>query len=127
LIAECLAAPELREFHDLARSLGLGVLIELHDPANLAAVLASGTEVIGVNNRDLRTFQVDPELTVRIKRQIPQDRILVGESGVKDRQLVRHWEAAGVDAMLVGESLMRQADIVAGVQELLGIHPAACG
>jgi len=120
LIAECLSAAQLREFHDLARSLGLGVLIELHDPANLDAVLDSGTVMVGVNNRDLRSFQVDTELTVRIKRQIPQDRILVGESGVQDRQLVLHWQAAGVDAMLVGETLMRQADLATAVRELLG-------
>lgn len=124
LIAECLDATQLREFHDLARELGLAVLIELHDPDNLEPVLASGTELIGVNNRDLRTFQVDTQRTLRVREQVPAEKLLVGESGVKDRALVELWEQAGVNAMLVGETLMRQADIQQAVRTLLG-HSAA--
>jgi indole-3-glycerol phosphate synthase len=120
LIAECLSPGQLRDFYTLARGLDLAVLTELHDPVNLAAVLESGTELIGVNNRDLRTFQVDTYQTVRIREQIPRDRMVVGESGVKDRALVQQWEAAGVDAMLVGETLMRQPDVATAVRELLG-------
>lgn len=120
LIAECLTADQLKQFHDLAHELGLGVLIELHDVDNLPAVLASGTELVGVNNRDLRTFQVDTQRTVRVKQQLPTGRLLVGESGVRDRALVEQWQAAGVDAMLVGETLMRQTDVTLAARELLG-------
>ncbi|MDP1564141.1 MAG: indole-3-glycerol phosphate synthase TrpC [Pirellulaceae bacterium] len=122
LIAECLSATQLRDYYQLARSLDMAVLSELHDPANLDAVLDSGTELVGVNNRDLRTFHVDTQQTIRIRAQVPQDRLLVGESGVKDRELVLAWQAAGVDAMLVGETLMRQADLTAAVRELLGAN-----
>jgi indole-3-glycerol phosphate synthase len=121
LIAECLSVTQLRDFYQLARSLGLAVLSELHDPENLDAVLDSGTEIVGVNNRDLRTFRVDTQQTIRIRAQVPQDRLLVGESGVKNRALVLEWQAAGVDAMLVGETLMRQPDLTVAVRSLLGL------
>lgn len=127
LIAECLNADQLKQFHDLARELGLGVLIELHDVDNLPAVLASGTELVGVNNRDLRTFQVDTQRTVRVKQQLPTGRLLVGESGVRDRVLVEQWQAAGVDAMLVGETLMRQTDVTLAARELLGMNSPSFG
>jgi indole-3-glycerol phosphate synthase len=124
LIAECLTAGQLRDYYQLGRSLNLAVLSELHDAANLDAILDSGTELIGVNNRDLRTFHVDTQQTLRIRAQVPRDRVLVGESGVKDRALVLEWQAAGVDAMLVGETLMRQADLTIAVRELLGTNVA---
>ncbi|MBL8892708.1 MAG: indole-3-glycerol phosphate synthase TrpC [Planctomycetaceae bacterium] len=124
LIAECLSPAQLREYYELARSLSMAVLTELHDLDNLEAVLASGTELIGVNNRDLRTFRVDTQQTVRIRQQIPRDRLVVGESGVTDRSLVVQWQAAGVDAMLVGETLMRKRDLTAAVRELLGLGSA---
>lgn len=126
LIAECLSPTQLREYYELARSLDLAVLTELHDLENLDAVLASGTELIGVNNRDLRTFRVDTQQTVRIRQQIPRDRLVVGESGVRDRSLVMQWQAAGVDAMLVGETLMRKPDVTAAVRELLGLVDSTC-
>ncbi len=120
LIAECLDGQQLKTLHDLATELGMGVLIELHDPGNLKKVLDTGTRLVGVNNRDLHTFEVDTERTVQIRAQVPNDRLLVGESGVHDRALVQRWEQAGVDAMLVGETLMRKSDIAVGVKELLG-------
>lgn len=126
LIAECLSPTQLREYYELARSLDLAVLTELHDLENLDAVLASGTELIGVNNRDLRSFRVDTQQTVRIRQQIPRDRLVVGESGVTDRSLVVQWQAAGVDAMLVGETLMRKQDVTAAVRELLGLADSTC-
>jgi indole-3-glycerol phosphate synthase len=124
LIAECLTSAQLRDYYQLACSLDLAVLSELHDSENLEAVLDSGSELIGVNNRDLRTFQVDTQRTIRIRAQVPQDRLLVGESGVKNRALVLEWQAAGVNAMLVGETLMRQADLTAAVRDLLGANDA---
>ena len=95
-------------------------LVELYEPANLARVLRVGARLIGVNNRDLHTFQIDLEHTLRLRRQIPADRVVVGESGIRSRQDVERLEAAGVQAMLVGETLMARPDIGAAVDELLG-------
>ena len=120
LIAECLDDCNLRKLHNEAIELGLTPLVELYEPANLPRVLAAGATLIGVNNRDLRTFVVDLQHTVRMREQIPSDCLLVGESGIRDREDALLLEAAGVDAMLVGESLMRQPDIGAAVDALLG-------
>lgn len=120
LIAECLDDCRLRALHNEALELGLTPLVELYEPANLPRVLDAGATLIGVNNRDLRTFQVDLGHTLRLRSQIPPECLLVGESGIRTREDVERLEAAGVDAMLVGESLMRQPDIGAAVDRLLG-------
>ena len=83
-------------------------------------VLAIGARLIGVNNRDLRTFQVDLEHTIRLRREIPKDRVVVGESGIRTHDDAARLERAGVQAMLVGESLMASPDIGAAVDRLLG-------
>jgi indole-3-glycerol phosphate synthase len=120
LIAECLDDCRLRALHNEALELGLTPLVELYEPVNLPRVLEAGATLVGVNNRDLRTFQVDLGHTLRLRAQIPADCLLVGESGIRTREDVERLEAAGVDAMLVGESLMRQPDIGAAVDRLLG-------
>lgn len=120
LIAECLDDCQLRKLHNEAIELGLTPLVELYDPANLPRVLEAGATLIGVNNRNLHTFEVDLHHTLRMKEQIPTDSVLVGESGIKTRADVQLLEQAGVDAILVGESLMRQPDIGHAVDELLG-------
>jgi indole-3-glycerol phosphate synthase len=120
LIAECLDDEALKRLHDAVVELGMTPLVELYEPANLTRVLAAGARLLGVNNRDLRTFQVDLEHTLRMRREIPSDRLLVGESGIRTRADVRRLEAAGVNAMLVGETLMAADDIGAAVDELLG-------
>jgi indole-3-glycerol phosphate synthase len=120
LIAECLDDCRLRALHNEALELGLTPLVELYEPVNLPRVLEAGATLIGVNNRDLRTFQVDLGHTLRLRAQIPAECLLVGESGIRTREDVERLEAAGVDAMLVGESLMRQPDIGAAVDRLLG-------
>ena len=94
--------------------------MEFYEPNNLTRVLEAGATLIGVNNRDLRTFEVDLEHTIRMREQIPDECVLVGESGIRNAQDVRRLEAAGVDAILVGEHLMAQPDIGAAVDELLG-------
>lgn len=119
LIAECLSADELKSLYEYARSLQMHALIELYDEANLEAVLRTGTPLIGVNNRDLRTFEVDLMHVVRIKEKIPSDRLLVAESGIYHADEARMLHQHGISAMLVGESLMRQADVVAATRELL--------
>jgi indole-3-glycerol phosphate synthase len=120
LIAECLDDAALRQLHDAILALGMTPLVELYEPANLPRVLAVGARLVGVNNRDLRTFQTDLEHTLRLRPQIPEDRIVVGESGIRTRQDVLRLQSAGVAAMLVGETLMASADIAAAVDELLG-------
>ena len=95
-------------------------LVELHDPVNLSRVLGLGATLIGINNRDLHTFEVDLDHTLRLRREIPTDRVVVGESGIRTRQDAQRLEAAGVQAMLVGESLLARPDIGAAVDELLG-------
>ncbi|MCH7752302.1 MAG: indole-3-glycerol phosphate synthase TrpC [Planctomycetes bacterium] len=119
LIAECLDDCQLRKLYNEAVELGLTPLVELYDPANLPRVLEAGATLVGVNNRNLHTFEVDLEQTLRMRRDVPENCVLVGESGIKGRGDVERLEAAGVDAILVGESLLRQADIGAAVDELL--------
>ncbi|RIK75874.1 MAG: indole-3-glycerol phosphate synthase TrpC [Planctomycetota bacterium] len=120
LIAECLDDCTLRSLHQQAVELGMTPLVELYDPENLDRVLDAGASLIGVNNRNLRTFAVDLEHTLRLRERVPADRVLVSESGIKTRADVERLAAAGVNAMLVGESLMREADIGLAVDRLLG-------
>ncbi len=120
LIAECLDDCQLRKLHNEALELGLTPLVELYEPANLPRVLAAGATLIGVNNRDLRTFVVDLEHTIRLRQQVPDNCVLVGESGIRTRADALQLQTAGVDAMLVGESLMARDEIGLAVDELLG-------
>ncbi len=124
LIAECLDDRQLASLHDQIVDLGMTPLVELYDPANLPRVLASGARLIGVNNRNLHTFEVDLDHTLRLREQIPADRAMVGESGIRTRDDAERLQAAGVAAMLVGETLMREPDIGAAVDRLLGRKPA---
>ena len=121
LIAECLDDCNLRKLHNEALELGLTPLVEFYDPENLPRVLAAGATLIGVNNRDLHTFVVDLEHTVRMREHVPLDAVFVGESGIHTRADALRLQAAGVDAMLVGESLMREPDIGLAVRKLLGV------
>jgi len=120
LIAECLDDCQLRALHNESCELGMTPLVELYDPANLPRVLEAGATLVGVNNRNLHTFEVDLEHTLRIRRLAPDSCVLVGESGIRTRDDVERLEAAGVAAILVGESLMREADVGAAVDRLLG-------
>ncbi len=119
LIAECLDDCHLRKLHNEAIELGMTPLVEFYEPANLPRVLAAGAQLIGVNNRDLRTFAVDLDHAIRLRDQIPFDCVLVAESGIHTHADVLRLQTAGVDAMLVGESLMRQPDIAQSVRRLL--------
>ena len=120
LIAECLDDQTLKLLHDAVVASGMTPLVELYEPANLPRVLRIGARLVGINNRDLHSFQTDLEHTLRLRRQIPADRIVVGESGIRTRQDALRLEAAGVHAMLVGETLMARHDIAAAMDELLG-------
>ncbi len=120
LIAECLEDCDLRKLHNEAIDLGLCPLVEFYEPENLQRVLDAGATLIGVNNRDLRTFETDLEHTLRMREKIPDDCVLVSESGIQTPADVERLRSAGVHAMLVGESLMREPDIGAAVDRLLG-------
>jgi indole-3-glycerol phosphate synthase len=120
LIVAALAPAELRTFLALATACGLDALVEVHDRAELEIALEAGAPVIGINNRDLRSFTIDLEATYRLLADIPEDRLVVSESGIHTPAQVRALTAAGVDAILVGEAFMRQPDVEAAVRELLG-------
>jgi indole-3-glycerol phosphate synthase len=119
LIAECLDDDSLHDLHDAIVELGMTPLVELYEPQNLRRVLDVGAQLIGINNRDLRTFQVDLGHCMRLRRNIPAGRIVVGESGIKTREDVEQLQSAGIHAMLVGETLMAQADIGQALDDLL--------
>jgi indole-3-glycerol phosphate synthase len=120
LIAECLDDCNLRALFNETVALGMTPLVELYEAENLQRVFDAGATLIGVNNRDLRTFKTDLERTLRLRERIPDECVLVAESGIRTRADVERLEAAGVDAILVGESLMREWDIGAAVDMLLG-------
>ena len=120
LIAEILPDPQLGERLAEIRGLGMEALVELYDAENLPRVIAAGATIIGVNNRNLRTFATDLSHTIELARQVPADRLLVSESGIRTRADVLRVEAAGARAILVGETLMRADDIGLAVCELLG-------
>ncbi len=120
LIAECLDDCNLRKLHNEAVALGMSPLVELYDPENLQRVFDAGATLIGVNNRDLRTFETDLEHTLRLRERVPDECVLVSESGIRTRADVERLAAAGVDAILVGETLMASPDIGQAVDELLG-------
>jgi tryptophan synthase beta chain len=110
LIASILPGRKLAHFVQLARELGLEPLVEAHDEREIEAAVATDARLIGINNRNLRTLKVDPELCLRLRRLVPDDRLVVGESGVGEPRTLVGWRAVGFDAALVGEALMRSAD-----------------
>jgi len=107
LIAACLDDAQMKEFEVIARSLDMAVLVEVHDAGELERALQLKTPLIGVNNRNLKTFEVSLDTTLTLMRDIPKDRILVCESGIHTRDDVLRMGAAGVNAFLVGEAFMR--------------------
>ncbi len=120
LIAEVLPGEPLPRLLRQAGELGLQALVELYDRDNLPRVLDAGARLIGVNNRDLRTFQVRLEHTLELAGAMPADVCLVSESGIRDRADLARLREAGVRAVLVGEALMRAPDVGAALAELVG-------
>ncbi len=110
LLASLHPAARLARFVDDALALGLEPLVEVHDPRELDRALATRVRLIGLNNRDLRTLDVDPERAVRLRELVPDDRLVIAESGVRRPETILGWRALGFDAALVGEALMRAAD-----------------
>ncbi|MCA0358529.1 MAG: indole-3-glycerol phosphate synthase TrpC [Proteobacteria bacterium] len=116
MIDDVLAAELMAE----ARRLGMDALVEVHDEAEMARAGALGADLVGINNRDLKSFVVDLAVTERLSAQAPSDALLVTESGIFTHQDVVRMEATGAKAMLVGESLMRHADVTAATRTLIG-------
>ena len=119
LIAAMLDLNQLRDFHAAAREIHLDVLLEVHDEAEMEKALQTHCTLIGVNNRNLRTFKTDLGTTGRLARMLPPDRFLVAESGITFRADIVRLQEDGAGAYLIGETLMRENDIGAKLQELL--------
>ncbi len=120
LIVRILDDAQLRDFRALAGTLGLGVLVEVHDAAELERALAAGSTIVGVNNRDLASFRTDLGVALDLAPRVPAGRVLVAESGIRAAADVDRLAGAGVDAILVGESLMRAGDVAAATAALVG-------
>ncbi|MFC1904194.1 indole-3-glycerol phosphate synthase TrpC [Chloroflexota bacterium] len=119
LIVAVLAPDELKALLSLSHELGMECLVEVHNEAELEIALESEARIIGINNRDLTTFNVDITTTERLRPLIPPDRIVISESGIKDRSDMVRLKQWGVDAVLIGETLMSAPDIEAKMKELL--------
>jgi len=119
LIAAMLSSLQLEELLSLSRALGMRCLVEVHDEEELERALVCGAMILGINNRDLRTFKIDLETTGRLRPLIPPDRIVVSESGIRDRGDMERLRSWRVNAVLVGETLVTAPDVAAKMKELL--------
>ena len=120
LIAAILSPAQLTNLLELSHSLGLVCLVEAHDEREVEKALESGAEIIGINNRDLKTFNTDIETTHRLRALVPGGKIVVSESGIGNRDDINRLKAWGVDAALVGEALVTSQNIPARIKELMG-------
>ena len=120
LICTLLSAEQLKEYLELAEQLGLSALVEAHDAEEVQKALTAGADIIGVNNRDLKTFEVDITNSVRLRKLVPESKIFVSESGIKNAQNVAVLRENGTNAVLIGETFMRSADKKAMLRELAG-------
>ncbi len=119
LIVAALRDDELRSMLAASQKLGMHALVEVHNEQELERALALPARIIGINNRDLRTFEVDPTTTHRLRARIPADRIVVAESGIRSYADVAHLRLFDIDAMLVGEALVTSGDVGEKIRELL--------
>ncbi|HEX71879.1 MAG TPA: indole-3-glycerol phosphate synthase TrpC [Candidatus Hydrogenedentes bacterium] len=122
LIVRILSDAQLRDFLAATKSLGMGALVEVHTEREMARAVDAGAHIIGINNRDLDTLTIDLDCTFRLQRMAPPEVVLVSESGIHSREDVLRLEEAGIDAMLVGESLLTSGDVPGKIRELLGRH-----
>ena len=120
LICAILSDAEIKAYRELAESLGMSALVECHDEAEIERALKSGAHIIGVNNRDLKTFKVDVSTSLRLRKMVPDDCVYVSESGIKDAEDIKKLYENKTDAVLIGETLMRAADKKAAIRHLRG-------
>lgn len=120
LICSLLNEETLREWITLSHSLGLSALVEAHDEEEIQMAVRAGARIIGVNNRNLKTFEVDINNCIRQRKHIPSDILFVAESGIKSREDVAALEKGGVDGVLIGETLMRSPDKEMTLRQLKG-------
>ncbi|MDR2081298.1 MAG: indole-3-glycerol phosphate synthase TrpC [Campylobacteraceae bacterium] len=117
LIAKALDKKTLSSLLEFARRLGLEALVEIHDKTDLLKAIAAGADIIGINHRNLETFQMDMNLSQKLLPLIPQNKIIVAESGLNDKDMIINLSKAGVDAFLIGEYFMRQDDITQALRK----------
>ncbi len=115
LIAKALSKTELKHLLEYAFRLGLEVLVEIHDKEDLVKAIFAGANIIGINHRNLETFDMDMSLTEKLMPLIPQGKIIVAESGLNDKETIRHLSKVGADAFLIGEYFMREPDIASAL------------
>jgi indole-3-glycerol phosphate synthase len=120
LIAATLESAELRDLMALSRELGLAALAEVHSRPELERVLACGARLVGINNRDLQSFEVSLETTFALLPHVPSEAVLLSESGISEAREVARLASAGVDGVLVGEGLLRHADVGKALHDLMG-------
>ncbi|MDP8298403.1 MAG: indole-3-glycerol phosphate synthase TrpC [Candidatus Tantalella remota] len=119
LIAHILTQEELNRYHSLAKDLGMDVLVEVHNEEEVEKALKSPASIIGINNRDLNDFNVDVSVTQRLIRMIPENKVIVSESGIKSYEDIMFLKSMGVNAVLIGETFMRAENIGEKVRELM--------
>lgn len=119
LIADLLSDGEMTDLYQLATSLGLDVLLEVHNEEDMDKAIATGGDIIGINNRDLHNFKVDLAMTQKLIRLIPAHKIKVSESGIKSYEDVMFLKSLGVNAVLIGEAFMEASDIAAKMREIM--------
>lgn len=119
LVVAILNQEQLKELLSLSRNLGLSCLVEVHNESEVERALSTGVEIIGINNRDLNTFEVDANITRRLRPLIPQEQTVVSESGISSRSDIEKLKEWGVNAVLVGEALVTADDIPTKMRELI--------
>lgn len=120
LICAILEGEQIKEYINICDALGLSALVEAHDESEIEIAIEAGARIIGVNNRNLKDFSVDTDNSTRLRQMIPRDVIYVSESGIKNAEDIRKLRKAGVDAVLIGETLMRAQDKTKALSELRG-------
>ena len=120
LICAILSEEEIKRYQQIAEELGMSALVEAHDEEEVKMALRCNAGIIGVNNRDLQTFQVDIDNSIRLRKLVPEEIVFVSESGMKEREDIRRLEENGTNAVLIGETLMRSPDKKAILEELSG-------
>ena len=111
LIAKALSKKQMKELLEYTRHLGMEALVEIHDKEDLKKAIYSGADIIGINHRNLDTFEMDMKLSEKLISLIPNSKVIVAESGLRNKDIVEHLSEVGVDAFLIGEHFMRQDDI----------------